>query len=102
MSFVLLNLDVHVVAEHIRDGSLTACGLPKTIRFDRVDASNIVDVNSFGLKRILEGWAPLLNKQNPCSTILGYFVNRVSDSVVLREMETEIGVLVNQGHVRTF
>lgn len=43
--------------------------------FDRIDVSNISDENYVGINKVLEGWAPLLNKANKHATLITLFIN---------------------------
>ena len=52
-------------------------GLPKSISFDRIDVSNILDTEYVGLAGVLADWGPLLKKDNPHATLLGYSMNWV-------------------------
>jgi hypothetical protein len=67
-------LDAYDLGRKFRDGSLSADGIPSSIRFDRIEVSNIIDVNYVGLNNVLTSWSPLLCN-NRTAAILGYFMN---------------------------
>jgi hypothetical protein len=48
--------------------------LPPSIRFDRIEVSNILDFNYVGLHDVLTLWAPLL-QEGRNAAIIGYFMN---------------------------
>lgn len=74
ISFSLSNFDASELSERIRRGSLAESGVPPSIRFDRIEVSNILDVQYAGVRDVLAHWAPLL-KISTNATILGYFMN---------------------------
>lgn len=75
IAFSLYNLDTTDLSQAIRDSdSLSEHGIPSTIRFDRIEVSNILDSNYVGLRGVLENWAPLL-KEGGTAAIVGYFMN---------------------------
>lgn len=58
-----------------------AVDLPSEIssmRFDRIEVSNIVDKNYLGLSTVLTKWGPLLNPENEHSALIGLFMNWVA------------------------
>jgi len=48
--------------------------LPASIRFDRIEVSNILDANYVGMRGVLTHWAPFLAESNTAA-IVGYFMN---------------------------
>lgn len=74
ISFNLYDLDASELSRVIRNGSLTEDNVPASIRFDRIEVSNILDAHYVGLRDVLVHWAPLLTKSTT-ATILGYFMN---------------------------
>ena len=48
--------------------------LDKQEKFDRIDVSNIVDINYVGLEKVLQDWGPML-KKNEFSTLITTFMN---------------------------
>ena len=58
----------------IQDGSLATDGIPSSIRFDRIEVSNIIDTNYVGLNNVLTSWSSLLC-DNHTAAIIGYFMN---------------------------
>ncbi|KAH7096087.1 hypothetical protein BKA62DRAFT_720618 [Auriculariales sp. MPI-PUGE-AT-0066] len=47
----------------------------KSQKFDRIEVSNICDLEYVGIRHVLEDWAPLLNPANPHSAIICLFMN---------------------------
>jgi hypothetical protein len=43
--------------------------------FDRIEVSNIIDVEYVGMKRVLADWGPLLNKDNKHAALVGVLLN---------------------------
>ncbi|KDQ51326.1 hypothetical protein JAAARDRAFT_185086 [Jaapia argillacea MUCL 33604] len=74
VSFHVFNQDAGELSSDIRADKLSAFGVPKTIRFDRVDVSNILDVEYAGVRGVLTDWGTLL-RANKTATIVGYFMN---------------------------
>jgi len=58
----------------ILDDKLALWDIPASIRFDRIEVSNILDNNFLGINQVLTDWAPFL-ANGRYSTILGYFMN---------------------------
>lgn len=77
ISFKLFNFEACQLAELIQNNALAEAGTPSTIRFDRIEVSNIVDANYVGVHRVISSWAPLL-AQNTTAIILGYFMNWIA------------------------
>ena len=50
--------------------------LPASIRFDRIEVSNILDAQYVGMRGVLTHWASLLVESN-IAAIVGYFMNWV-------------------------
>ena len=73
-SFFVQMLDACDLGREIRDGSLAADGIPSSIRFDRIEVSNIIDANYVGLNDVLTSWSPLLCDDRTAA-IVGYFMN---------------------------
>jgi len=74
ISFIALGFEASMLSQVILDNKLAPYGVPASIRFDRVEVSNIMDDNYVGIDGVLTAWGPLL-AENPCATILGYFMN---------------------------
>ena len=72
--FKFFVMDARKLAAGIQDGSFSHMDLPPTVRFDRIDVSNIMDANYVGVQDVLTQWAPLL-KKGKHATLLGYFMN---------------------------
>ncbi|OJA14610.1 hypothetical protein AZE42_07966 [Rhizopogon vesiculosus] len=58
----------------IREGVLSPLGIPASIRFDRIEVSNILDINYVGIEDVLTHWGPLL-KDSRTAALVGYFMN---------------------------
>ena len=58
----------------IQDNILSEHGLPASIRFDRIEVSNILDANYIGMRAVLTHWEPLL-VDTGSAAIVGYFMN---------------------------
>ncbi|PPQ96108.1 hypothetical protein CVT26_004742 [Gymnopilus dilepis] len=87
LSFKFFQRDPHVLAKEIREGKYEFLGIPGDIVFDRVDFGDVADREDSqyadigdgrGMAGVLEDWGPLLNRNNPSATILGYSANWVS------------------------
>lgn len=95
-----------MLSRTILDNELISYGIPASIRFDRIEVSNIMDDNYVGIDGVLTAWAPLL-AENRCATILGYFMNWVplwqpdghASSAGKGVCEELLGRLVNEGKV---
>ncbi|KAK7436427.1 hypothetical protein VKT23_019139 [Stygiomarasmius scandens] len=61
------------LAERLRGGSIP--GISPSISFDRIEVSNIVDVEYAGVKPILDTWGPFLKEDNESAAIIGLFMN---------------------------
>ncbi|KZT23913.1 hypothetical protein NEOLEDRAFT_1068540 [Neolentinus lepideus HHB14362 ss-1] len=67
-------ISFHVFNEDAQN--LPKC-IPASMRFDRIEVSNIMDVEYIGIARVLQAWAPLL-KDTKSAAIVGYFMNWVA------------------------
>ncbi|KAF9239784.1 hypothetical protein BU15DRAFT_46298 [Melanogaster broomeanus] len=74
ISFHVFNSDASALAEAIVQGTFSAYGIPPTVRFDRIDVSNIMDLNYVGMRLVLNLWGPLLTKSDNAA-LTGYFMN---------------------------
>jgi hypothetical protein len=74
IAFHLTDVDASDLSHAIRDGLLVKQGIPPSIRFDRIEVSNILDDNYIGVRDVLTNWAPLLSESESAS-IVGYFMN---------------------------
>jgi hypothetical protein len=63
-----------MLSDLILDNELASYNIPASIRFDRVEVSNIMDDNYLGIDGVLTAWAPLL-VENHSAVIIGYFMN---------------------------
>ena len=76
ISFRVFNFEACALAEAIAQGEFTEYGIPSTIRFDRIDVSNIMDPNYAGIQGVMNTWGPLLAKTDNAA-LTGYFMNWV-------------------------
>ena len=74
INFKVFETDALDLSRSIRSGSLSQYGILSTTRFDRIDTSNIVDMNYVGLGAVLENWGALLS-ESPHATLIGCFMN---------------------------
>jgi hypothetical protein len=74
ISFKVFSFEATMLSHAILDNGLVSYGLPASIRFDRIEVSNILDDNYVGIDGVLTAWAPLLAENN-FATIVGYFMN---------------------------
>ncbi|KIJ15964.1 hypothetical protein PAXINDRAFT_176417 [Paxillus involutus ATCC 200175] len=74
ISFYVFNSEACALAEDIIQGTYMAYGIPPTLRFDRIDVSNIMDPNYVGTRPVLDVWGPLLAKSDNAA-LTGYFMN---------------------------
>jgi len=78
VSFNVYSLDAaSALPQGIRDGVFTTQGVPATIRFDRIEVSNILDANYVGVRGVLTSWGPLL-ADGGFAAVVGYFMNWVA------------------------
>lgn len=73
-SFTVLNCDARLLPQLIRDNVLSELNIPSSIKFDRIEVSNILDENYVGIHDVLTMWAPIL-QQSKNAAIVGYFMN---------------------------
>lgn len=74
IAFHLTDRHASDLSHDIRDGLLLKQGIPPSIRFDRIEVSNILDDNYIGVRDVLTNWAPLLS-ESKSAAIVGYFMN---------------------------
>ena len=74
LSFSLFASDARHLPKGIHEGLLSEYGVPRSVRFDRIEVSNILDANYVGIKDVLLNWSPLLAKTTT-AVITGYFMN---------------------------
>ncbi|KAF8800717.1 hypothetical protein BYT27DRAFT_7199539 [Phlegmacium glaucopus] len=77
INFKVFPCEACQLSKRIRQNLLAECGIPASIRFDRIDVSNILDANYVGLRGVLTHWAPLL-AESSTAVIVGYFMNWVA------------------------
>lgn len=106
IKFSVFCKDASGLSSEIKSGALTSHGIPATIRFDRIEVSNILDAEYVGILNTLTDWGPLL-RESRHATILGYSMNwparqtgadvSTADAGVLKRL---LGRLEAQGRVR--
>ncbi|OJA20467.1 hypothetical protein AZE42_04908 [Rhizopogon vesiculosus] len=74
ISFRVVTAEASHLSSIIRKDVLSPFGIPASVRFDRIDVSNILDVNYAGIGNVLTHWGPLL-KASPTAALVGYFMN---------------------------
>ncbi|KAJ6576027.1 hypothetical protein DFH09DRAFT_980979 [Mycena vulgaris] len=95
IAFKVFNMDASDLARSMKSGALSHFGIPATLRFDRVDVSNIVDHNYVGIVPVLQTWGPML-KHTPHATLLGYFMNWAGDNEGARPGKDDMSHILNQ------
>ncbi|THU96978.1 hypothetical protein K435DRAFT_722257 [Dendrothele bispora CBS 962.96] len=75
MTISLSDKDAVDLASLIRNDEIA--GVPSSITFDRIEVSNIVDVEYVGLEKVLEAWGPMLKdkQENKHAVLVGLFMN---------------------------
>jgi len=71
-------------------------GLLKNTTFDQIDVSNIIDAEYLLISNVLAEFSVLLNKANPCATIVGYSMNWVPKQHNSGASPAELGKLTMQ------
>ncbi|KAG1747941.1 uncharacterized protein EDB91DRAFT_1235835 [Suillus paluster] len=74
ISFRVVATDATILSRVIREDGLSGFGIPASARFDRIDVSNIFDLNYVGIRDVLTHWGPLL-KESRTAALVGYFMN---------------------------
>ena len=92
----MFNEDARELAGNIQSGTYTSQGLLKNSTFDRIDVSNIIDAEYLGISNVLAEFSPLLNKANPCATIIGFSMNWVPKQHNSEPGPAELGKLMRQ------
>ena len=70
MSFSLFASDAQHLQKGIQEGLISGYGVPCSVRFDRIEVSNILDANYVRIKDVLLNWSPLL-AQSTIAIIIG-------------------------------
>ena len=79
ISFKMFPFEACQLSQDIRQNSFAELGIPASIRFDRIEVSNLLDANYVGLRGVLTHWAPLL--VDSTGVIVGYFMNWIGRQV---------------------
>ncbi|KIM35241.1 hypothetical protein M413DRAFT_431291 [Hebeloma cylindrosporum] len=74
LSFSLFTSDARRLPEIIHKGLTSGYGVARSVRFDRIEVSNILDANYVGIQDVLLNWSPLLAR-TPTAVIMGCFMN---------------------------
>ncbi|OAX31589.1 hypothetical protein K503DRAFT_777457, partial [Rhizopogon vinicolor AM-OR11-026] len=74
ISFHVVTTEAIHLSSIIREDILSPLGIPASTRFDRIEVSNILDVNYVGIGDVLTHWGPLL-KDSRTAALVGYFMN---------------------------
>lgn len=77
ISFHLTSFDARALSQGIREDIFSSFKIPASVRFDRIQVSNILDANYVGISGVLDDWAPLLMK-GETAAIVGYFMNWIA------------------------
>ncbi|KAM6494778.1 protein of unknown function (DUF4470) domain containing protein [Amanita muscaria] len=73
-SFTILPMDARDLPQLIRKNEFSDFNIPSSIKFDRIEVSNILDTNYVGIHDVLTLWGPLL-QESRSAAIIGYFMN---------------------------
>jgi len=73
-SFTMLDSDARELPRFIHENAFSEFNVPSSIKFDRIEVSNILDPNYVGLRDVLTLWGPLL-VESRSAAIVGYFMN---------------------------
>ena len=98
--------DAGELSKAMRSGALSHYGLPTTTRFDRIDVSNIIDVEYIGIPRALSDWGPQLNSDaNKHASLIGYSMNWAAHQQGAKaeqddDIKRSIEILSSSGRVR--
>ncbi|KAJ2924336.1 hypothetical protein H1R20_g12763, partial [Candolleomyces eurysporus] len=76
ISFKLFSVEACALSKEIKKNTFDKMGISSNTTFDRVEVSNILDVNYVGIRNVLTAWSPLLG-QDKHAAIVGYFMNWV-------------------------
>lgn len=95
-------MDANELSDFIQFGVYTKCGVPSSIRFDRIDVSDIMDEEYLGIARVCKDWGGML-KDTEHATLVGHFmewVEHCEDGYPSIEHSQELlGELVDQKRV---
>lgn len=94
ISFYVFNSEACALAQGIVQGKFANFGIPSTIRFDRIDVSNIMDPNYVGIRGVIDAWGPLLVKTHTAA-LTGYFMNWVAFAENGRVADASKSVLIH-------
>ena len=106
ISLQMFRSDAGELSKMMRSGALSPYGVPATTRFDRIDVSNIIDIEYMGIPRVLSDWGPQLNSDtNSYASLIGYFMNWAEHQPGAKaerddDIKQSIKVLCSDGRVR--
>lgn len=75
ISLHLTNSDLGKLSQAISKGDYESLGLPPTMKFDRVEVSNTIDIEYLGVRNVLEKWGTKLKEDNSHATLFAYSMN---------------------------
>lgn len=105
ISFRMFQSDAGELSKTMQSGALSPYGLPETTRFDRIDVSNIIDIEYMGILRVLSDWGPLLNSDaNKHASLIGYSMNWAAHQQGAKaeqddDIERSIEILSSSGRI---
>jgi hypothetical protein len=74
VSLKVFNKDTVDFSREITRNELSSLGIDSSTRFDRIEVSNIMDVEYVGVTQVIDSWGKFLKKAED-ATLLGYFMN---------------------------
>ena len=74
VSFKVFNRDTLDFSRALSRNTLSPFGLTSTSRFDRIDVSNVIDVEYVGTAPVVDAWGRFL-KRTQNAALLGYYMN---------------------------
>ena len=98
--------DAGELSKMMRSGALSPYGVPATTRFDRIDVSNIIDIEYMGILRVLSDWGPLLSSDtNKHASLVGYSMNWAAHQQGAKaeqddDIKRSVEILSSNGRVR--
>ncbi|GJE94081.1 zf-MYND and DUF4470 domain-containing protein [Phanerochaete sordida] len=75
---VLTDADACALAAALWGGDLAGAGLGASVRFDRVDASNLGDAHYLGVPRVLGAWGGFVRTGERPGVLVAHFVNWIA------------------------
>ena len=106
VSFRMFQSDAGELSKTMQSGALSPYGVPATTRFDRIDVSNIIDIEYMGILRVLSDWGPLLSSDtNKHASLVGYSMNWAAHQQGAKaeqddDIKRSVEILSSNGRVR--